>query len=293
MPPKPGARLPSLATSSNNNNDNQYLRRMQKIPSIFYKVKTQVVFFLAVPLFFLSFALLYRPTWMLTLFGVGSIGYAFNVTIITTILMAVMSLSRMMIFILRRRLNLNWLQYMLWSAAEIVVEALFVGLYVWLMSHQSYAYFSAAGYSFVSLLSVVCYPLVVFSLVYERYAVAESAEPLPEQLIRFHDTEGRLRAVIASNSVLYLEAKENYVKICYAEGQNVKEYLLHSSMKALEQLLQRYGIVRCQRSYFINPKHVTVLKREKDGMIVALLDIDSLPKIPVSPKYYDILSSLL
>ena len=266
---------------------------MQKIPSIFYKIKTQLVFFIVVPLFFLGFALLYRPQPMLTIFQVGTIGYAFNVTIITVIMMAVMSLSRMLIFILRNHLNLNWLQYILWCLGEVLVTALFTGLFIFLMSHHDIPYFTATGYSIFNIFIAVCYPLVVFSLVYEREAASQSSEVTSEQLIRFHDSEGRLKAVIASSSLLYIEAKENYVKICYTESERVREYILHASMKSLEQMLHKFGIVRCQRSYFINPKHVSVLKREKEGMIVALLDVDSLPHIPVSPKYYDNLSSLL
>ena len=63
--------------------------------------------------------------------------------------------------------------------------------------------------------------------------------------------------------------------------------------RPIEPLMQRAGIVRCQRSYFVNPRHVTVLRKDKEGAIVAELDAAPQRPIPVSPKYYDALNQLL
>ena len=57
--------------------------------------------------------------------------------------------------------------------------------------------------------------------------------------------------------------------------------------------MQKHGIIRCQRSYFVNPRHVTVLRRDKEGMIQAELDTTPGRQVPVSPKYYEQLSKML
>ena len=64
-------------------------------------------------------------------------------------------------------------------------------------------------------------------------------------------------------------------------------------MKTLEPQLLKHGIIRCQRSFFINPRHVTALRKDREGLIVAELDIRDARTIPVSPNYYDNLSKLL
>ena len=63
-------------------------------------------------------------------------------------------------------------------------------------------------------------------------------------------------------------------------------------MRGIEELMDKHGIIRCQRSYFVNPRHVTVLRKDKEGFIQAELDVNCKP-VPVSPKYYEILSQLL
>ena len=37
----------------------------------------------------------------------------------------------------------------------------------------------------------------------------------------------------------------------------------------------------------INPQHIKVLRRDKEGMISAELDVPNQKSIPVSPKYYE------
>ena len=64
-------------------------------------------------------------------------------------------------------------------------------------------------------------------------------------------------------------------------------------MRAIEEGLQKHGIVRCQRSFFVNPRRVKVLRRDKEGVIVAELDFADTKAVPVSPKYYQELNSKL
>jgi DNA-binding LytR/AlgR family response regulator len=108
-----------------------------------------------------------------------------------------------------------------------------------------------------------------------------------DSLMRFMDNTQKLKLVIASSAVLYVEADENYVHIRYMEGDRLKDYPLRASMKSLEELMQKHGLLRCQRSYYINPQHIKVLRRDKEGLITAELDVANQKSIPVSPKYYE------
>ena len=83
------------------------------------------------------------------------------------------------------------------------------------------------------------------------------------------------------------------MKIHYLENERVREFLLRNSMKSLETLADRHGLVRCHRSSYVNPRPIKVLSRNKEGVIIAEMIEDSLMRIPVSKQYYAHLSELL
>ena len=121
----------------------------------------------------------------------------------------------------------------------------------------------------------------------------DKPEAAEEDLVRFVDSTGRLKLVIAHDVLLYIEAQENYVNIHYMEGEQQKEFSLRQSMRGIEELMEKHGIIRCQRSFFVNPRRVKVLRRDKEGLIQAELDARNARPVPVSPKYYEDLSKLL
>jgi DNA-binding LytR/AlgR family response regulator len=94
-------------------------------------------------------------------------------------------------------------------------------------------------------------------------------------------------------AILYISAEENYVNIYYTDNGRVKSYVLRSSMKALDELCQDHGLIRCHRSYYINPAHVKVLRKDREGLVHAELDVTDVMDIPVTKRYYDRLSELL
>ncbi len=265
---------------------------MKKIPRIFYRVITQVVFFLVLPLFFFVFLLLYRPERIVSFICVPEHMFYFNAIILSCILLLTMVLSRMLIFLLRHKLSLSWIFYTLWCLGEIVVCSLFESLYLTLMADGAYNYFSTTGMCVAMNILILFFPYSLATLFY--LLAAQTQDTTDEsRVIRFVDSNQKLRIAIASEAVMYVEAKENYVGIHYMENDQHKEYLLHNSMVGIESLMRRNGMIRCQRSYYINPQYVKILRRDKRGIIMADLTIDNTPSIPVSPKYYETLASLI
>ena len=64
-------------------------------------------------------------------------------------------------------------------------------------------------------------------------------------------------------------------------------------MKALEDTLSKHGLIRCHRSYFINPAYIKIVHRDSSGIIVAELKQDNFESIPISRKYQDAITRLL
>lgn len=266
---------------------------MTRIPTSVLSVPAMLLHILVIPIFFLSFVLLYQSEWMIEFLGMdmGSDRLVFNVLMLMCILIGVLCASRIPMTACRKRLHLSWFPYTLWSLAEIVVFACFAALYMALM-YGDYGYFPALGQCMMLSAATIGYPYIIINAIVCA-AFPDAAPAAEENLIRFADNTGRLKLVIAQDVLLYIVAQENYINIHYMEGEALKEYSLRQSMRGTEELMEKHGIIRCQRSYFVNPRHVKVLRRDKEGMIQAELDIPSAKPVPVSPKYYEQLSKML
>ena len=249
---------------------------MTKIPASLLSIVTMLVHVIAIPVFYLGYILLYESRWMVEFLNAGN-GDVFNTLMLTCILIGILCASRIPVTAVRKQIRMSWWQY----------AALYMALI-----YGTYGYFPALGKCLQLSFAILPYPYIVFALLFALIRPDEK-EASEEDLVRFADSTGRLKLVIAHDVILYVEAQENYVSIHYMEGEKLKEYTLRQSMRGIEELMDKHGIIRCQRSYFVNPRHVTVLRRDKEGMIQAELDIKSSKPVPVSPKYYEQLSKML
>lgn len=268
-------------------------KNMNKLPAIFTALRSNLTFILAMPVFWLCFVLLYQPSSIVELLHMGKELLNFNTTIIMCILLGVMIVSRSVLMVLHRTLNLNWWKFIVWEMAELLTMSLFAALYLTLMYRGEFAYFQMVGQCLFYLLMITIFPYVIFNLSFAYIALLEQDTIYDDSLMRFVDSTQKLKLMIASSAVLYVEADENYVHVRYMEGEKQKDYPLRASMKSLEELMQKHGLIRCQRSYYINPQHIKVLRRDKEGMISAELDVPNQKSIPVSPRYYDSLAKWL
>lgn len=262
----------------------------------FYRMSACILHFTVVPLFYFLFTLTYQPFEMQEFLSVGQ-GYFTNNLIFTSlILLGVMVLSRMLLYLLRNILDLNWTLYILWCALEIVVAGLFWSILLGIEWAPAVPYFSVMTTCILYLAGITVFPYIIITQAIQLHVIgmAKQAPPQDEKtLIRFHDDQKRLKFIISSPAILYIEAEDNYVHIVHLDNGKVKDYSLRSSMRALEDLLSKHGMVRCHRSYFVNPDHVELVKKDVNGYALAQLDRSGLDPVPVSKKYYDSLSALL
>ena len=193
-------------------------------------------------------------------------------------------------------LKLNYILYILWCFAEIIFTSFFLALYIWLVLHDEMQYFEVVGTSFKFLAFVMVIPYTILALSLRLFAY-HNASLAPEdnsiQRIRFYDNKHNLKIVLTSDSILYITAEQNYVTIVYNDNGIEREYTLRTSMKAIDELCQENGLVRCHRSFYINPSFVKVLRKDKEGVIFAEMDSKGIIRIPVSKTYYEHLAELL
>lgn len=265
---------------------------MTDLPAVFRKPTSQVIHALAIPLAFFAFVLIYRPFNLGEEFLLGRFSFGVNLTLIACIIFGSMALMRVFFHLVRERINQPL--YFGWSLLEITVSALFVALYVWLMNRAAEPYFVVVTHLYGWLFSVLLIPYVITGMalaLVERYS-QPIEEPSQELKMRFYDERKNLKLVVTTASVLYIAAQENYVQVFYLEGERVRDYLVRASMRSIEELCAENGLKRCHRSFYLNPAHVKTLRREKEGVIVAELDVAG-QEVPVTKRYYDDLVAIL
>ena len=264
------------------------------LPEIFKKFAAQSLYFSIVPFFFLIFAAIYKPFDTDTILSTPKASYSFNSAMIMCIILLVTLASRMILYFTRviRHLSMNW--YRVWCIGEIVVCAFFVALYVALIGKFNLQYLELLVYSAAYLFLVLLFPYLILDLALNLTAAKRAnVADATDSKLRFYDNRHTLKFVVSAENILFIKADENYITIHYNEGDKRKTYDMRCSMKSVEDVCEENGIMRCHRSYFINPKHIKALRKDKENAIVAELDTADDTLIPISKRYYDPLVQVL
>lgn len=254
-----------------------------------------IIHSLVIPIFILIFITFYKPLGIHELLTMEHANFAFNSAIIFCIILVSTSITRGWLYLIGKYKNISRTIYTLWCFAEMTIAALFSSLYVTLMLKEPVSYFEIAGTFILLITTTAIYPYSILMLGYELYAKNNEEQERPDEksLIRFYDEYKKLRFVITPEAVIFIKSEDNYVQIHYLDQGKTKKFILRSSMKALEETLTKRGLVRCHRSYFINPEYIKIVRRDNTGIIVAELKQENYESIPISRKYQDAITRLL
>lgn len=265
---------------------------MSTFPKTFRHFVPQLIQMIVLPIFFFAFMLIYRPDGIDTF--LKSDMYGVHITIMSCIILVSMIITRLIYYFLAHRFN--YPLYIFWCLCEVIFTSFFIGLYVWLIRGKDMAYLEVFSTSFQFLSLTLIFPYVIYAQALKIYDVhVNASDPNNDHIsrIRFYDDRHNLKIVLTPSSILYITSEENYVNIFYTENGKLRHYVLRSSMKALEELCQDNGLVRCHRSYYVNPAHIKVLRKDKEGVVFAELNANETIHIPVTKRYYGHLSDLL
>ncbi len=250
---------------------------------------------IGIPLFALGLLLLFCP-FAFKDYDISFSRYSFHTVMVFCIILGVLTASRLSMMFISKKNSLSERQYLFLCLFEILFSSGFSGLYLWLVMHRVEAYFMYFGYSLVYLSVAMVIPYIIL---YMHFTILEKEEALSDanrltqgEKIRFLDERGNVKLIVAQASILYIQSDENYLRIYYLDEGKISTYLLRSSMKRIEEMCAKNGLVRCHRSYFVNKNHVEVLQKEKD-FTYAVLDVPNAAHIPVSKNYYDQISAIL
>lgn len=263
--------------------------------SIILSGASTIMHSLIVPVFVLIFTIYYKPYGVYGILHMEHASFAFNATMLFCIVLVSISITRGWLYLIGKYREITKPVYLVWCIGETLATSLFISMYIVLMDKDTVSFFELAGSSFVTMLATCIYPYGFLWLGLELYAKnnEESDKAEDTSLIRFYDEYSKLRFVIAPEAVIFIKSEDNYVQIHYMDKNKPKKFILRSSMRALEEDLGKHGLVRCHRSYFINPAYIRIVHRDTSGLIVAELNQDGYESIPISRKYHDSITKLL
>ena len=257
-----------------------------------------LIVYLSIPTFFAGFSALYDTLGIAEELTYGGFRFEFHLLMLFCIALVVLAIMRTILWAINNKRPSRWWEHMLWCMGETYALCYAFALYLSLFSGNPYfeCVLNSMGYTFLSLI----YPytiLILVQLINEerilRLGTQESPEEDTGRLVRFYDERHKLKLTLDRSAILKIRADFNYVTIYYMERGQIKNLSIRSSMKSIENSAEKHGLVRCHRSYFINPDHVRILSRDRDGAINATLDRDDIEPVPVSKKYYPSLSEII
>lgn len=218
---------------------------------------------------------------------------------------AVLMLSKRLMYRSTRRFTLDWGSYLLWNLTEVIVIALlYTGLTMHLFSIElisipNLGFPATLLRSFIITTLLIGVPYLIAGLYYAlrdrdntirllnygNIVTDSEPSPLDREKITLFGEDGTMKLSISLMNLFYIESDDNYIKVWYADaGGGVKQYMLRCRLKTVEESFSGSPLVRCHRKYIVNLLRVSVISREKDGYYVKL-DLSSAEPIPVSKTY--------
>jgi hypothetical protein len=84
------------------------------------------------------------------------------------------------------------------------------------------------------------------------------------------------------NSIIHIEAMDNYLGITFLENDQVKKHLVRATLSKMDSLINNKLFIQCNRSVIINLFHFESIKKNGSGLILKLKSIENDVKVSKS-----------
>ncbi len=178
--------------------------------------------------------------------------------------------------------------YILW----LIIELALINLsYIFVYGNPIGNFINDLGFSLkYTLLSIwLPYSFAILIVYYKNQrdeieVLKNSAnKPTEKRLIVFKDENGKTKFSILVADLLLLESTDNYVSVFYILQNKVQRKLLRNSLKNMEEMLKENAIIRCHRSFMVNPANIEFMQKDGKKLNIKIKQFDR--SIPVSEKY--------
>ena len=276
----------------------------KELPSYLLEKNNVVRMILFTTVYSLVFINIFRPfnseTWIP---NNNSTNYFMYSSFMVLIGMVVVSLSRVVMNFVVKKVQLTFPDYVLWLVADAVVLSMFyvfvaykVGFIDNFMNDNSEAtmweaIFSIFWKSTANTVWMLLIPYTISLLFLENQHLKDKLNEIGNKvadsnIVHLKDEKGEIRLSINIENILYAESADNYVTVKYISNDKLVDFLLRTNLKKLSDDLRDTPIQRCHRSFMINLLHVTSLKKDQTEFVIQF-DTTSIKDITVSKSYQD------
>jgi len=276
----------------------------KELPSYLLEKNNVVRMILFTTVYSLLFINIFRPfnseTWIP---NNSSTNYFMYSSFMVLIGMVVVSLSRVIMNLVVRKVQLTFPDYLFWLVFEAGVLAMFYTFIAYKVGFvDNYingnpdmklweAIFDILRKATANTVMMLLIPYTISLLFldnqYLRNKLKEIGNKGPERnIVHLKDEKGEIRLSINIENILYAEAANNYVTVKYINNDKITDFLLRTNLKKLSDDLRDTPIQRCHRSFMINLLHVTSLKKDQTDIVIQF-DTTSIKDITVSKTYQD------
>ena len=214
-----------------------------------------------------------------------------------TVAIGILALSKVLLYMYQSKYELHMSTYILWIAAEFVL----IGS-VYILFTQTFGFghekitFNLILRTSINVGLILAIPYAIITIKAHYRSKLEELnlllvqkqmliEPRENHLINFYDCNDNLKISLYEDSVSYIESADNYVQIYYEMDGKLQSYLLRTGTQRTWELLSDTALIRCHRSFIVNPKKVKLFKDFKDHASIVLAN-PGVREIPVSKSYY-------
>ena len=276
----------------------------KELPSYLLEKNNVVRMILFTTVYSLVFINIFKPfnseTWI---HNNNSTNYMMYSSLMVLIGMVVVSLSRVIMGLVVKKVQLTYPDYVIWLVSDAFIVSIFYTFIAYkvgfvdnfLQDNQESttweAIYSIFWKSTANTVWMLLIPYTVSLLFLDNQYLKNRIKELGEKttdnnIVHFKDEKGEIRLSINIENVLYAEAANNYVIVKYINNDMLVDFLLRTNLKKLADDMRDTPIQRCHRSFMINLLHVTSLKKDLAEFIIQF-DTTSIKDITVSKTYQD------
>ena len=126
---------------------------------------------------------------------------------------------------------------------------------------------------------------------YEEIVSISKAKSELDELVLISGDYKKDQIALKLNSIVFIQSEDNYVGLNYVENDQLKRYLIRSTLSGIEKKLTSDYYVRCNRSTIANLYHLESFKPGSNKMILKLKAVNS--DIEVSKSHQNKVSELV
>lgn len=221
-----------------------------------------------------------------------------QITISFTSGFGVLLLSRLVLFLVGRKIELSPAAMVIWIVVELILCVSVMTLVLWgLCGGGAVQLPPVVGALVLGSIGVALVPAVVTYLISRLRETRVELQRLRQLLghqdvqpkqaadttVNFFAKGGRLAFSTRMGNILYIESADNYVNIHYVNGEKEETFILFNSMKNIEKSFSGTSLMRCHRGYMVNADNVRLMRKEALGLV---LELNHTAKtIPVSKSF--------